>query len=461
MSSRKMPFIWWILVCVLAITLVSILAAYSQSQVPAAFERAALAERLTRQALSKYDSKEYQEAGRLFAEKADDSIDPALEHYNAACAYSLAGQVIKALVEAELAIHAGFRDPLQMAADSDLAALRATPDWPKLVAGVEKNNADYQKTHSNPDQARIVTSDIDRFWHAYDLASSLFTPEDRVQAYRAEYFDRGSEGLVDYFFIKIRSIEEFVSVIDKHPKFYSSIRDNTLRVSAAVPAMRVNFRKMKDLYEDSVFPDVYFVVGSLTSAGTVSNRGLLLGVEQSAGPPPSALDELNPSVRAYVTGVGSIENITAVVAHELVHFQQKTTKKKSLLRDVLIEGSADFIGELASGHQTNTAAFAFGEAHQEGIWRRFEKDMHGTDDRDWIANGGSDRVSPDWVADLGYYVGYKISKGYYDRSVDKHRAIRDLLEFQDPDMILKESGYGDQFSAVGSQSTAKGTYHQK
>jgi hypothetical protein len=87
-----------------------------------------------------------------------------------------------------------------------------------------------------------------------------------------------------------------------------------------------------------------------------------------------------------------IENITAVVAHELVHFQQKTSQKKSLLGDVLIEGSTDFIRELASGPQSNPSAFAFGESHQEEIWRRFEKDMGGTDDGNWIANGGSDRV---------------------------------------------------------------------
>lgn len=418
-----------------------------QSQEPAPFERAALAESLTQAAFAKYRAKDYQQAAQLFAEVADNSRDPASGHYNAACSFALGGQPAKALGEAKSAARLGFRDPLQMSADADLISLRGTPEWSQLVADVERNRAKYQREHSDPDRAKLFTSDIDHFWRAYDVAANLTSPDDRAQAYRTEYFDRGSGGLIDYFLIKIRSIQKYVAVIDSHPKYYASLRDHTSRVNAAVPAIRVAFRKMTALYEDSVFPDVYFVVGSFTSGGTTSNSGLLLGVDQSAGAgaPPSALDELDPTVRAWVTGIGG--DITAVVAHELVHYQQKTTKEKSLLRDVLIEGGADFIGELASGHQSNPAAFTFGEAHQVEIWRRFEKDMHGTDDRDWIANGGTERVGPNWVADLGYYVGYKISKAYYDRSPDKHRAIRDLLEFKDPDLILRQSGYGEGFQS--------------
>lgn len=418
-----------------------------QMQEPAPFERAVLGENLSQAALVKYRAKDYQQAAELFAEVADDSWDPASGHYNAACSFALGGQPAKALAEARSAARLGFRDPLQISADADLNSLHGTPQWSQLVADVERNRAKYQREHSDPERAKFFTSDIDHFWRAYDLAANLTSADDRAQAYRTEYFDRGSNGLIDYFLIKIHSIQKYVAVIDSHPKYYASLRERTSRANRAVPTIKVAFRKMKELYGDSVFPDVYFVVGSFTSGGTTSNSGLLLGVDQAAGAggaPPSALDELDPSVRAFVEGIG---DITSVVSHELVHYQQKTTKEKSLLRDVLVEGSADFIGELTSGHQSNPAAFTFGEAHQVEVWRRFEKDMHGNDDRDWIANGGSDRVGPNWVADLGYYVGYKISKAYYDRSLDKHRAVRDLLEFKDPDLILRESGYAGLFAS--------------
>jgi hypothetical protein len=216
-------------------------------------------------------------------------------------------------------------------------------------------------------------------------------------------------------------------------------------VSAQLDAIRAAFRRMKDLYPDAVFPDMYFMVGSLSSAGTVSSSGLLLGVDQSTASPASPLDELNPSVRAFVEGVGGVDHLPSIVAHELVHIEQNVHGPETLLRDVLLEGGADFIAELTSGRQTNPAAHAFGDQHEAEVWRRFERDMHGNDDRDWLSNGGSDRVSAAWVADLGYYVGYQIAKAYYDRSTDKRRAIRDLLALRDPDEILSASGYAARF----------------
>ena len=44
------------------------------------------------------------------------------------------------------------------------------------------------------------------------------------------------------------------------------------------------------------------------------------------------------------------ENIPFIVAHELIHAQQRIPYKyKILLEQCIIEGSADFIGELISG----------------------------------------------------------------------------------------------------------------
>ena len=87
----------------------------------------------------------------------------------------------------------------------------------------------------------------------------------------------------------------------------------------------------------------------------------------------------------------------------------------------------------------------FGREHEADVWRRFQRDMHGTDDRDWIANGGSGRVGPDWMHDMGYFVGFRIAEAYYAQAKDKKAAIRDLLELRDPDAILKASRYGERF----------------
>lgn len=77
---------------------------------------------------------------------------------------------------------------------------------------------------------------------------------------------------------------------------------------------------------------------------------------------------------------------------------------------------------------------------------------HGTDTSEWLYNGSDVKGRP---ADLGYYVGFKISEAYYTKSKDKKQAIRDILEMQDFDALLKASGYADKFSgAVGTRSDA-------
>jgi len=407
-----------------------------------AFERTERAFAVSRRADSAYRAKAYPLAAELYAQAAPD-FDPPTGHYNAACANALAGRTDEAVRHIELAIRAGYRGVDQMQRDDDLASLRDGAQWPRLVSAAAVNLRAFMRAHADPARAKLVTADIDRFWRAYDLAASRSTSEERAEVYRREYFDRGSAGLIDYYFIKIRSIGSFVKTLDTHPRYYASLRASSLRVAAQVGPIRAAFRKMKALYADATFPDVYFVMGSLTSAGTVSELGLLLGVDQSTATPDSPRDELSPTVRAWARGV---DEIPPIVAHELVHFQQKRGAKYTLLRGVLTEGGADFIGELTSGRNTNEPAHAFGNAHEAEVWRRFEGDMHGTDDRDWIANGGSDRVSPAWVADLGYYVGYQIAKAYYERSADKRQAIRDLMELRDPDEILRTSGYAARFA---------------
>ena len=43
--------------------------------------------------------------------------------------------------------------------------------------------------------------------------------------------------------------------------------------------------------------------------------------------------------------------------------------------------------------------------------------------------------------DLGYWVGYRIVKAYYQRSADKQQAFRDILELSDPHAFLAKSGW--------------------
>ena len=432
-----------------ALILITACASHSQSAAPTPvpIEQAERSLALARRADSAYAAGAFEQAAQLYVESAAGWINPAEVRLNAARALARAGQMERATSELDQALSAGLRDPEQLTGDTTFGGLHGTSRWSGLVEKARANSRRYRAAHADPTKARFVTADIDRFWNAYDLTSSQ-SAEEKARIYREMYFDPGSDGLRDYYILKIRSIPQFVSTLDRHPRYYPSIRPGTGQIASQLPAMRRIFHKMKALYEDSFFPDVYFVVGRLSSAGTVSHRGLLLGIEQATAAPDSPRDELSPTLRAWVRGV---EALPPIVAHELIHFQQKRGGPTTLLRNALMEGGADFIGELISGQHTNPAAHAFGNQHEEMVWRRFETAMRGTDERDWIANGGSDRVGPTWAADLGYYVGYQIAKAYFDQSADKRLAVRVLLEVQDPEQILAASGYAGRFAQAGSR----------
>ena len=107
---------------------------------------------------------------------------------------------------------------------------------------------------------------------------------------------------------------------------------------------------MKDLYPEAVFPDVYIVIGRLTSGGTTSDRGLLIGAEMNGRTPGMPVEELNDWLKQVITPVDRIPHI---IAHELIHFEQKYGGSEVLLVQSIREGSADFLAELISGRHIN------------------------------------------------------------------------------------------------------------
>ena len=289
-------------------------------------------------------------------------------------------------------------------------------------------------TTKDPDKVKLVTSDIHNFWKAYDLAQK--DTASRLSIYRKYYVEPGSEGLQDYFAIKVRSMKNFVRTHDKLPKFYASIRQNTLAVDKQKPKMIASFRKFKQIYPEAIFSNVYFVMGAFTSGGTVSEKGLLIGLDQSAGTPDIPVEELSLWQRNNLSKVNAIPYL---IAHELVHFNQDGLESDTtLLRSVLIEGMADFIGELISGKPANERLHIWAKGKEKQVWDDFRKEMYLNKARNWIAN--SDQETADKPADLGYWIGYQICKAHYDNSSDKSKAVHDILNIKDYKEFYKKSG---------------------
>lgn len=294
--------------------------------------------------------------------------------------------------------------------------------------------------NNDPDEVRLVTSDIDHFWRAYDLSERKTTVE-KINIFESEYLAKGSIGLKDFIDARIESAEELVEVIEARPRYYASIRESSNRVMDLTDQIRGYMHSWKQLYDKAVFPDVYFLIGKMTSGGTTSSNGLLIGTEISCRTDDLSKDELN---EWYLEVLRPVEDIPFIVIHELMHTQQAYDFGENiLLGHSILEGAADFLGELATGKHINPHLHVYGDAHETELWELFSSEMLQADISNWLYNGGSaTRARP---ADLGYYIGYKICETYYEKTADKNAAIEDILAIKNgPDALrfLKESGYG-------------------
>jgi hypothetical protein len=292
---------------------------------------------------------------------------------------------------------------------------------------------------SNPEQAKIITSDIDHFWWAYNEA----TPVNDLKVYRDDYLEIGSVGLKEFADLKIGNVNNLVLKIWKHAKYYASVRSSTRAIHSQESLIRQSFRRLKEIYPEASFPNVYFLIGSMNSGGITTDKGIIIGAELFSKTPTSPLDELNPWEKSVVEPV---EKIPLVVAHELAHFQQHFAKTpETVLERSVAEGGADFVSEMIAGGQINELQREYGEQHERIVWNEFREAMHKKDLSQWLYNGNAVAAKGEPIerpADLGYFVGYKICQAYYERAADKKRAVREMLAIQDFDKFLKESGYG-------------------
>lgn len=290
----------------------------------------------------------------------------------------------------------------------------------------------------DPMAAKLNTSDIELFWRAYDKA----TPANDLIVYRDEYLKKGSPGLEAFTTLRIGTSCNLVNVISGAPKYYAGMRQPSLKVASYEPRIRTSFKKLAEIYPDAVFPDVYFVVGRMTSAGTLTEKVLLIGVDMFGKTGPESLDELSSWHKAVVS---SMDRLPHVVAHELIHYQQKYpgNQNSTLLTRSVREGSADFFAELISGSHINPHLHEYGNPIEKELWLEFQKEMNGTDVSNWLYQGEKAKTRP---ADLGYYMGYKIAESYYKNAKDKKQAIREILEIKDMNDFFKQSGYGEKFS---------------
>jgi len=279
-------------------------------------------------------------------------------------------------------------------------------------------------THGPPARATVSTSDVHRFLAAiHDMP-----PSDSTCSALDAYLRDESPGLAAYRRKFDVGRPELCAALHQNPERYTRLAVLAPGLDSAVLRISEIFARARQLAPGAREPDVYVVVGNGISGGNTT-RGtapmILIGAElldDARGVPPTVAHEMAHTLQRYpFRGVSSGPR-----------FLQAT-----VLHQSLVEGTADLMAELLTGRpKRNTYA----EAHEAELWREFQRDMHSRDHDGWLYNGRSQRDSGR-PPDLGYWMGYRIAKSYYERSADKPAALHELLTTHDFDALVAASGY--------------------
>src|SRR4030095_2211632 len=130
----------------------------------------------------------------------------------------------------------------------------------RIVTACEGALAKFQKEHSDPANARFVTTDITRFWSAYDKAMAA-SEDEREAILQRDYIEGATVGLKDFAGSGRVNAKALAQKLSSHRGFFGAIRPLTLALDSQRPATIAAFGKLKELYSYAMFPDVYFVIG--------------------------------------------------------------------------------------------------------------------------------------------------------------------------------------------------------
>lgn len=291
----------------------------------------------------------------------------------------------------------------------------------------------------------VLTADIDHFWQAFDALTVCRTKADSAAAFQRIYLDRATDGLIDFMAAREITAERLQQAVARYPRFYASVRANTYGVKKSEALIKAIYKNFKALYGRFKPFKVCFAIGIANTGGTVSNEFVLIGTEVLASSGKVDVSEFirdqDISKAGLLSAGGDLkQKIRSMVAHECVHTQQLSTGPGTcpLLSQVLREGICDFVGKLVAGGQINEKAHHYGDAHEKQLWEELRSGLCNGDPARWLYNG---HTSKDRPADLGYYMGYRIAKAYYDRAADKRQAIAEMILLNDAQQLLRDSGY--------------------
>lgn len=275
-------------------------------------------------------------------------------------------------------------------------------------------------------QAKLHTSDIDHFWEVYDLVHASSDSAEQLRLVQERYVNRGTPGLHSLMQVRDYDAAELTEVMLAYPKYWASIRANTLTAAQQATAASAALQKLQTLYPKVKPADVYFAMGAFRSGGTYYQQQVLLGAEFVFADQQSTIDELPARSQAAIRNYAPT-NIPLTVVHEYIHTQQRNFEGISILHSCVAEGVAEFLSTLALGSPLSPP-IAFGKQHQQQVIDTFMREvLRDTDTDNWLYGSNANGLLQN---DLGYFIGYAICEAHYQKATHKKAVIAQMMELE-------------------------------
>jgi hypothetical protein len=272
----------------------------------------------------------------------------------------------------------------------------------------------------------FVTSDIDNFWSAYDKIIATTDSAKQLSILKTQYLDKATPGLKSLLELRRYTPKEFIDAIHKYPKFWSSVRNNTLQMRSYFADMQKNISKLRLAYPTLKPATIYCSIGVFRTNGTTDKNMVLFGCESlTFNNDKLVIDEFPDWRKEYYRLYTPVENLPLLCTHEYIHTQQ-IESADNLFCYVVREGAAEYLSCLVTSTPSNTPCFTFAKKNEELVKRKFIEEVFipGTLNN-WMWGINRNELKE---RDLGYYIGYRICEKYYESAQDKGKAIKDIIE---------------------------------
>lgn len=280
---------------------------------------------------------------------------------------------------------------------------------------------------NSPSKVTVLTEDLDRFWRAYDLIQEAELTEEKLAILHKHFIDSASPGQQQLFVARSYTPEEYVENISKYPKFYTSLRKQLKELPSIKAGILQGLQEFEKVYPKVSSSAVVFGMGNFRTNSTTLDSMVLIGTEMLCTNNNIDVSEFGNDMQFVKNYIDSepMRNALFLGIHEFVHTQQIEAYENNLLAIALREGTAEYVATLASGLESNEPCMEYGAMNRDKVMQQFTKEMFNQSPSYWVWSSAPNQFG---VRDLGYFVGYEISKYHIEQSVDKNAAIAQLIE---------------------------------